>query len=78
VVLALAIPIVILTTFLLSGPVRTYFDSFARTIAREPVRGRPAPALAALDEGLSETERLLANAEAELEKILTQPPGRAS
>ena len=77
-VLAVAVPLVVLATFLLSGPVRTYFDGLTRTIAREPVRARPTPTLAALDDGLGATERLLADAEAELERVMTLPPDRAA
>lgn len=76
-VLAIAVPFVIAMTFVLAGPVRRYFGSFSRIIAREPVRGHPAPVLAALDDGLGATERLLSDAEVELEKLASLSPGRA-
>jgi hypothetical protein len=77
-VLAVAIPLVVVLTFVLARPVRRYFDRFGRTIARDaPGDGPPEPSLAALDAGLAETERLLAGAERELEDLVSRAPEAA-
>jgi hypothetical protein len=74
-VLAVAVPFVVAMTFLLARPVRRYFDSFGRTIAREePEPGPLDPTLAALHAGLADTERLLAEAEQELEELVSLVP----
>lgn len=71
--LAVAIPLVVLLTFLAAAPVRRHFAAFAQVLARG---GRAAPpAFAPLETSLAATEALLDQAERDLEALVVLPPG---
>lgn len=71
-VLAGAIPLVLLLTFLAARPVRRHFDAFGQVLARG---GGAAPAaFVGLDASLAATEDLLDGAERDLETLVAQAP----
>ncbi|WP_198378219.1 hypothetical protein [Neoroseomonas rubea] len=73
-VLGLAVPLVVLLTFLAARPVRRHFDAFGQVLARGG--GAAPPAFAALDASLAETEALLDGAERDLEALVALAPGQ--
>lgn len=75
-VLAVAVPLVVLLAFLAARPVRRYFEAFGQVLARGG--GAAPPAFAALDAGLAATEAMLDQAEQDLEALVRLPPGEGA